>query len=225
MQLSQRPSGGRILYVEDDAALAAMTCEVLQEAYEVVHFADGQLALNAALHERFDVMVIDRRLPSLDGIALVRAIRTAHIATPILLLTALGAVRERVEGLDAGANDYLVKPVDFDELLARLRALRRGFSVEGKRRMLGDWTFVTDAAVLFGPGGERVALTDTEFRLLSLLSASPEHVFDRPAILRAVFDAGESLSNVDTYVHYIRRKTDPHIIETVRGHGYRAGAS
>lgn len=224
MPSNRMPPVARVLYVEDDPALAAMTCEVLREAYQVAHFPDGQRALDAALHERFDVIVIDRRLPSLDGIELVRAIRTAHIATPILLLTALGAVRERVEGLDAGANDYLVKPVDFDELLGRLRALRRGFSIEGKRRVLGDWTFVTDAAVLFGPGGERVALTDTEFRLLSLLSASPEHVFDRPAILREVFDAGESLSNVDTYVHYIRRKTDPHIIETVRGRGYRAGA-
>ena len=105
--------------------------------------------------------MIDRRQPSLDGIELVRAIRTAHIATP----TAPHGARRRaraLEGLDAGANDYLVKPVDFDELLARLRALRCGFSIGGKRRVLGDWTFVTDATVLFGPGGERVALTDTE---------------------------------------------------------------
>ena len=149
----------RVLYVEDDAQIAAMTSEVLGEAYDVVHLADGRAALDRALAERFDLMVVDRRLPGLDGLALVEAIRTARITTPVLLLTALGAVADRVDGLDAGANDYLVKPFDFDELLARLRALLRGHRVEGRRRTLADWTFLPDASVAYGTGGERVALT------------------------------------------------------------------
>lgn len=215
----------RVLYVEDDAEIAVMTSDVLDEVYDVVHVVGGRDALARALAERFDVMVIDRRLPDLDGIALVEAVRTAHITTPILLLTALGAAADRVEGLDAGANDYLVKPFDFDELLARLRALVRGHRLDGRRRSLGEWVFLPDASAAYGPGGERVALTPTETRLLALLSESPDHVFSREEILRAVFDSDDALSSVDTYVHYVRRKTSPDTIETVRGVGYRAAAA
>lgn len=188
----------RVLYVEDDAEIAAMTSDVLAESYDVVCVDSGRDALARALAERFDVMVVDRRLPDLDGVALVSAVRTARITTPVLLLTALGAIADRVEGLDAGANDYLVKPFDFDELLARLRALVRGHRAEGRRRDLGEWTFLPDASVAYGPGGERVALTPTETRLLALLSESPEHVFSRDEILRAVFDSDDALSSVDT---------------------------
>ena len=215
----------RVLYVEDDAEIAAMTSDVLDEVYDVVHVVGGRDALARALAERFDVMVIDRRLPDLDGIALVEAVRTAHITTPVLLLTALGAVADRVEGLDAGANDYLVKPFDFDELLPRLRALVRGYRLDGRRRSLGEWVFLPAASVAYGPGGERVALTPTETRLLALLSESAEHVCSREEIRRAVFDWGDALSSVDTYVHYVRRKMSPDTIETVRGVGYRAAAS
>ncbi len=222
VQAAQR---ARVLYVEDDAEIAAMTSDVLAERYDVVCVDNGREALARALAERFDVMVVDRRLPDLDGVALVEAVRTARITTPVLLLTALGAIADRVEGLDAGANDYLVKPFDFDELLARVRALVRGHRAEGRRRDLGEWTFLPDASVAYGPGGERVALTPTETRLLALLSESPEHVFSRDEILRAVFDSDDALSSVDTYVHYVRRKTSPDVIETVRGSGYRAGAA
>jgi len=219
-QRVDRPS---VLYVEDDPAISAMTVEVLEEAYAVEHVANVAGAIAHALRRRYDVMVIDRRLPGGDGLDVVRAVRTARITTPILLLTALGSVHERVEGLDAGANDYLVKPFDYDELLARLRALRRNFQVDGRRRELGEWTFTPDSQSLYGPAGERVVLTETETSLLELLSASPEHVFSRSEILATAFRAGESPGSVDTYVHYIRRKTSPEIIETVRARGYRAG--
>ncbi|WEK12515.1 MAG: response regulator transcription factor [Candidatus Microbacterium phytovorans] len=225
MSASATPARPRLLYVEDDATIAAMTVDVLGEVYEVDHVADGALALRTALSRRYDVMVVDRRLPGLDGIALIEALRTARITTPVLLLTALGAIADRVEGLDAGANDYLVKPFDFDELLARLRALVRGHRAEGRRRTVADWTFVPDSLALYGPGGERVSLTATEARLLALLSESPEHVFSREEILDSVFASDDALSSVDTYVHYIRRKGAPELIETVRGRGYRAGAS
>ncbi|MFV0373738.1 response regulator transcription factor [Microbacterium sp.] len=212
-----------LLYVEDDPVIAELTREVLSEAYLVDHVIDGRVALDQALRERYDVMVIDRRLPSLDGVALVRAVRTARITTPILLLTALGAVEDRVDGLDAGANDYLVKPFDYDELLARLRALVRGFRAEGLRRDLAEWTYVPESNALYGPDGSRVSLTETENALLRLLTDSPEHVFSREEILRGAFATDDALSSVDTYVHYVRRKTDPSVIETVRGRGYRAG--
>ncbi|WP_292835085.1 response regulator transcription factor [Microbacterium sp.] len=215
----------RVLYVEDDEAIATMTIEVLAEVYEVDHASDGDTGLTRALSRHFDAMVVDRRLPRRDGIALVEAVRRARITTPILLLTALGSVADRVEGLDAGANDYLVKPFDFDELLARLRALTRGFRADGRRRQVADWMFVPESQALYGLGGERVPLTLTEARLLTLLTDSPEHVFSREDISQAVFASDDADSSVETYVHYVRRKTDADVIETVRGRGYRAGAA
>lgn len=213
-----------LLYVEDDPTLAALTVEVLSETYEVEHSPSAERALDHALRRRFDVMVVDRRLPGRDGLDLVRAVRAAHITTPVLLLSALGTVDDRVAGLDGGANDYLVKPFDYDELLARLRALRRGFAAEGRRRRLGDWAFAPAVQALFDPGGRRVPLTATESALVELLSASPDHVFSRDEILRAVFHDGDGPGSVDTYVHYVRRKATPEIIETVRARGYRIGA-
>lgn len=214
---------GSLLYVEDDAEIAALTVEVLGDVYDVDHAPDGESALRLALGRRYDAMVVDRRLPGMDGIAFVRAVRTAHITTPVLMLTALGTVDDRVTGLDGGANDYLVKPFDYDELLARLRALRRAFRVEGARRPMGEWVYVPAAQAIYDPSGFRVALTATESALLELLTDSPEHVFSREEILRAVFHEGDTASSVDTYVHYVRRKTTSGVIETIRARGYRAG--
>ncbi|WP_338067938.1 response regulator transcription factor [Microbacterium sulfonylureivorans] len=215
-----RPS---LLYVEDDAEIAEMTIDVLSETYAVDHVADARDGLSRALNHRYDLMLVDRRLPGMDGAELVAAVRTARITTPVLLLTALGTIHDKVEGLDAGANDYLVKPFDFDELLARLRALLRGYRAEGVRRHLGDWLFSPGGGVLFSPTGARTPLTATETALLGLLSESPDHVFSREEILGAVFATGDAPGSVDTYVHYIRRKSTPEIIETVRGRGYRIG--
>ncbi|EQM87091.1 MULTISPECIES: response regulator transcription factor [Microbacterium] len=215
---------GKLLYVEDDAEIAALTVEVLGDVYDVDHAPDGESALRLALSRRYDAMVVDRRLPGMDGVAFVHAVRTAHITTPVLMLTALGTVDDRVTGLDGGANDYLVKPFDYDELLARLRALRRAFRAQGARRPLGEWVFAPDAQAVYDPTGYRVALTATESALLELLTASPEHVFTREEILHAVFHEGDTTSSVDTYVHYVRRKTSAEMIETVRARGYRAGA-
>ncbi len=214
---------GILLYVEDDADIAAMTVEVLSDVYEVDHAATGEEGLRLALGRRYDAMIVDRRLPGMDGIDLVRAVRTARITTPILMLTALGSVDDRVSGLDGGANDYLVKPFDYDELLARLRALVRGFRADAGRRHIGDWIFTSASQALYDPGGYRIPLTATESALLELLTGSPEHVFSREEILRAVFREGETTSSVDTYVHYVRRKSTRDLIETVRARGYRAG--
>jgi two-component system response regulator QseB len=212
-----------LLYVEDDQDIAQMTIEVLSESYAVEHADDLARGLELALRRHHDVIVVDRRLPGGDGAQIVSALRTARITTPVLMLTALGTVADRVEGLDGGANDYLVKPFDYDELLARLRALVRGFRAEGRRREIGDWTFIEESSVVYSPTGARVSLTPTETRLLALLAQSPDHVFSREEILGAVMDAGESAGAVDTYVHYLRRKTSSEMVETIRGRGYRVG--
>lgn len=216
-----RATAPRLLYVEDESDIARIVVEVLGDEYDVDRAATGEEALALALARRYDVMVIDRRLPGMSGVDLVHAIRTARIATPALMLTALGALEDRVSGLDAGADDYLLKPFDFAELRARLRALRRGRGA-GDRRELGDWVFTPASQALYSPTEGRIALTQAESELLALLTSSPEHVFSRDEILADVFPGG-SAATVDTYVHYIRRKSTPEIIETVRARGYRSG--
>ena len=212
-----------LLFIEDDPAIAEMVVEVLSEDYEVDHAATGEAGLDRALRGHYDLMVIDRRLPGIDGVHVIEGVRRAGITTPILMLTALGSVDDRVSGLDAGANDYLVKPFDFDELLARLRALRRGFAAETGRTYIGEWLYAPATQTLYDPYGDRIVLTTTESALLHLLTESPEHVFSREEILSAVFSSEDSPGTVDTYVHYIRRKSVPSLIETVRSQGYRLG--
>lgn len=217
-------SAPKLLFVEDDPDIASMTREVLEEHYDVDLVGDMRSARERIARSRYDVVLVDRRLPDGDGIEIVAALRAAKLATPAMLLTALDAVHDRVAGLDAGANDYLAKPFDFDELLARLRALRRGFVAAAARREVGEWTFVADPPALYGPDGRRVALTATEAALLDLLTESPDHVFSREEILGAVL-RGQSVGSVDALVHYVRRKSAPEVVETIRGRGYRIGAS
>lgn len=217
---TRRPA---LLLVEDDQDIAGMLSEVLADLYEVDHFVSAEAGLAVALRRHFDVIVVDRRLPGMDGVALIRAIRRANITTPVLMLTALGTLEDKVSGLDGGANDYLVKPFEFDELLARLRALRRAFTAEGRRRYLGEWIYTPDNKTVYSPTGGRILLTVAENALLDLISTSPERVFSREEILHAVFGAGDSPGTVDTYVHYLRKKTSRDMVETVRAHGYRLG--
>lgn len=220
---SEPPHRPRLLVVEDDPAIASMLIEVLSEDYEVDASSTAEAALEIALKQPFDVMLVDRRLPGKDGVSFIAAIRTAHIVTPVLMLTALGSVDDRVSGLDAGANDYLVKPFDFDELLARLRALRRGFAAQSQRMMVGEWIYTPDTMTTYSPSGIRVTLTATENAVLRLLAESPDHIFSREEILNAAFSATDGTGTVDTYIYYIRKKTSKDIIETVRSHGYRLG--
>jgi len=213
-----------LLVVEDDPELAAMLGELLGAVYRVDTAPSAEAALQLALRGRYEAMVVDRRLPGMDGVGFVQALRRAGIPTPVLMLTALGTVGDRVSGLDGGANDYLVKPFDAAELLARLRALRRGFTAERRRIEIGDWTFVPETRTVLSPTGLRILLTETESALLGYLADSPERVRSREEILAAVFAAGESPGTVDAYVHYLRRKTSREIVETVRQQGYRIGA-
>jgi len=213
----------RLLLVEDDERLAPIVIEFLGESYDVTHRADGAKALETALSDEFDVMVVDRRLPGLDGVSLVQGIRRAHIGTPIIMLTALGTVDDRVEGLDAGANDYLVKPFEFAELLARLRALRRSYTSNEASLAVGTWDFFPEDRIIQSPYIGPVALTPKETELLTLLAENPQRTFSRAQILSAVFTPTDLPGTVDTYVHYLRRKTEETVIVTVRGKGYRLG--
>lgn len=212
-----------LLLVEDDSELGPLVAEVLGEDYDVALLQDGLEGLEAARNGDFEVVVLDRRLPGLDGVGVVRALRSAGVATPVLLLTALGAVGDRVEGLDAGADDYLAKPFDFAELGARLRALRRVHGEEEAVVYIGDWEFRPASRLIHSPYEGRRVLTETEANLLALLAQHADETLTRERILREVFPAGDSVGTVDTYVHYLRRKTERDIITTVRGRGYRLG--
>ncbi|WP_439593605.1 response regulator transcription factor [Microbacterium sp.] len=213
----------RLLLVEDDPQLGPLMAGVLDEVYDVKLIVDGSVALATAQEESFDVLIVDRRLPGVDGLSIVESLRRDGIQTPLLILTALGTVQDKVRGLDAGANDYLVKPFDFEELFARLRAIRRISDGEGSLIRLGPWEFYPDSRAVYSPYDGRTMLTHRECELLKLFATHPQKTFTRADILRAVFDASETPGTVDTYVHYLRRKTDPDIVTTVRGRGYRLG--
>ncbi|BDO42119.1 response regulator transcription factor [Cellulomonas sp. NTE-D12] len=210
-----------LLLLEDDPRLAPVVAELLSDVYDVTLVGDGGLALERALTGEFDLLVLDRRVPTLDGLEVVRRLRARHVATPALLLTALGTTADAVAGLDAGADDYVVKPFELDELLARLRALTRDHA--GPQQQLGAWTYRPGSGEIHSPYEGRILLTVREDALLAMLAAEPDRVFSRTQILTAVFPHGEAEGTVDAYVHYLRRKTDRDLIETVRGRGYRLG--
>jgi len=218
-----------VLLVEDDHRLAEMvTALLVEEGYRVEVAGGGQAGLHLGLTRHYGVLIIDRGLPVLEGLELLRKLRSNGISTPALILTARGSLTDRVDGLDAGAEDYLVKPFEVPELLARIRALLRRhtdtaqFLPLGRRRLS-----LTDRAVVSGTGdsGGTVALSERECRLLAVLAGSPEQVFTRPQLLARVFDQADTVGTVDTYVHYLRRKLGRESIQTVRGLGYRLGSS
>lgn len=214
----------RLLLVEDDPKLGPLMKQVLNEVYLVTLVTDGTAGVTEALTNEFEVMIIDRRLPGLDGIGVVEALRRDRITTPMLMLTALGTITDKVSGLDAGANDYLVKPFEFDELFARLRAIRRVFTGEGPFIRIGLWEFYPESRTVYSPYDGRSMLTDRETALLRLFAENPQRTYSREQILKEVFSEDDQPGTVDTYVHYVRRKTDTELITTVRGQGYRLGA-
>jgi two-component system response regulator QseB len=223
--MARSTDGGQppLLLIEDDPDLGPLIRDVLGEDYAVTLLRDGDAGLDAARRGDFDVVVLDRRLPGLDGVSVVRELRRTGSAVPVLMLTALARVDDRVDGLDAGADDYLVKPFDFAELAARLRALRRVHGGEEEVVFIGDWEFRPASRLINSPYEGRKVLTETEAQLLALLARHADETLSRERILREVFPSGDSVGTVDTYVHYIRRKTEHDLITTVRGRGYRLG--
>ncbi|MGH2657866.1 MAG: response regulator transcription factor [Actinomycetota bacterium] len=218
----------KVLVVDDEPAVRDALERALRSEGCVVRTAlDGADALDA--HEEFepDVMVVDILMPGLDGLEVCRALRAAHQPTPILLLTARDAVADRVEGLDAGADDYLVKPFALEELLARLRALlRRALPGEGEEPVRFADLSLDPVTREVRRGDRALELTRTEFLLLELFLRNPRRVLTRDVIFDRVwgYDFGPTSNSLEVYVGYLRRKTEaagePRLIQTVRGVGY-----
>ena len=213
----------RLLLVEDDAKLADAVCRGLRgEGYAVDHAADGEAAIADAHVWDYDAVILDLMLPRRDGFDVCRTLRGRGDGVPILMLTARARVDDRIRGLDAGADDYLAKPFDFGELLARVRALiRRGPSERAATLRLGDLV-VDPARHAVTLSGTPVELTAREFSVLEYLARHPGELISRARLLDHVWDANyEGSTNiVDVYVGYLRRKLGRPLIRTVRGAGF-----
>lgn len=212
-----------LLIVEDDRSLSAMLDELFTaEGYRVDTAFDGQAGMHGGLTGKYDALIVDRGLTVMDGADLIALLRGRGINTPALILTARGSVEERVEGLDAGAQDYLVKPFEVPELLARVRALVRRADDAATVLQAGGLRLDLITRRVNGVDGD-VELTERECALLATLMRSPRRVFTRPQLLVRAFDGVDSGSAVDLYVHYLRRKLGKNAVRTVHGSGYRFG--
>ena len=218
----------RLLVVEDEGGIASALRQGLSEQRCAVDVArDGEQGRDHALAATYDVILLDILLPKLDGLSLLRDLRKRGMTTPVLLLTARDAVDDRVAGLDAGADDYLVKPFSFSEVMARIRALlRRPVLRAGDRLVTGDIAMDLGARTVTR-STQPVTLTPREYAVLEFLLRHPGQALSRTQIAEGVWSwefHGES-NVVDVYIGYLRRKLDeegvPSIIETLRGYGYR----
>jgi len=217
-----------ILVVDDEPAVRDSLDRALRlEGYKVDLAADGREALDALADDSPDAVVLDLMMPRVDGLEVCRRMRAAGDRTPVLVLTARDGVSDRVKGLDAGADDYLVKPFALDELLARLRALlrRSGAAAPGQVLRFSDLS-LDPVAHQVKRGGREVELTRTEFSLLELFLLHPRQVLTRSVIFERVwgYDFGPESNSLEVYVSYLRRKLEadgePRLLHTVRGVGY-----
>lgn len=219
----------KVLLVEDEAAVATMLTKGLKESgYAVTLAPDGQMGWDMTRDHEFDIIILDIMLPGINGLELCKRLRRDGLATPILMLTALGTTENIVLGLDSGADDYLVKPFKFAELEARIRTLlRRKFNAHSSKELLqvGDLVINT-AAKSVTRKGEPISLTATEYRLLEFMVRNKGRVFSRMEMLENVWsiDFNMSTNVVDVYVNYLRKKIDKapahKLIHTVVGMGY-----
>ncbi|MCK7627670.1 response regulator transcription factor [Streptomyces sp. RS10V-4] len=224
------PAAPRILVVDDEPEVRAAVADGLAvEGYAVREAADGLAALSEVAAWQPDALVLDVLMPVLDGLAVCRRLRALDDRTPILVLTALDSVSERVDGLDAGADDYLVKPFALDELIARVRALlRRAASAAAEDTRLAFADLVVDPATRSGHrGGRPLEFSRTEYALLELLLQHPGQVLPRELILERVWgrDFGPDSNSLAVYIGYLRRKLEaggePRLVHTAHGIGYR----
>ena len=220
----------RILVVDDERAVRESLRRALElEGYDVELAADGQQALDRLENESEqapDAVLLDVLMPGLDGLEVCRRLRRTGSTLPILMLTARAEVENRVEGLDAGADDYVTKPFALEELLARLRALLRRTADGSGEALRFDDLELDPKTREVRRGGEPIDLTRTEFSLLELFLLNPRQVLTRSLIFERVwgYDFGATSNSLDVYVGYLRRKTEaggkPRLIQTVRGVGY-----
>jgi two-component system response regulator MprA len=218
----------QVLVVDDEAPVRESLRRALTlEGYAVELAADGAEALHRLSDEgAADAVVLDVLMPGIDGLEVCRRIRSAGNGLPVLMLTARDEVADRVAGLDAGADDYLVKPFALEELLARLRALLRRSSEDAKDVLRFADLELDPATREVSRGGEQIELTRTEFSLLELFLRNPKQVLTRSVIFERVwgYDFGYSSNSLDVYMGYLRRKTEagdkPRLLQTVRGVGY-----
>lgn len=214
----------RLLLVEDDARLLRMLEQLLgAEGYDVVTARDGQRALHEGLTQSFDAIVLDRGLPVIEGLDVLTRLRARGVLAPALVLSALANPADRVEGLDRGAEDYLAKPFDIDELLARIRALLRRHTNTTPMLALPGGNLDVGSRTVTTAQGALVVLSERESDLLERLARRPGQVFERADLLANVFPDADDIGVVDTYVHYLRKKLGRSSIATVRGIGYRLG--
>ncbi|MCA0375729.1 MAG: response regulator transcription factor [Gemmatimonadetes bacterium] len=217
----------RLLLVEDDPKLAHLLARGLrEEAYAVDASGDGESAVSQATVTRYDAIVLDVMLPGIDGFEVVRRLRASDVRSPVLMLTAREAVADRIGGLDAGADDYLTKPFDFGELLARLRALlRRPEGLQPSVVQVGDLSIDLHSHAVHR-AGERIALTAKEFALLELLARHAGRILPRAQIVAHVWDDNHDpfTNAVEVYINRLRGKIDrapwTPLLHTKRGAGY-----
>jgi len=218
----------RVLVADDERAVRESLRRALTlEGYEVELASGGREALESVGQGRADVVVLDVLMPDIDGLEVCRRLRHVGDRVPVLMLTARDAVSDRVEGLEAGADDYLVKPFDLDELIARLRALlRRTLGTDDQNQLRFADLTLDPAAHEARRGDRRIELTRTEFLLLELFMHHPRQVLTRSQIFDRVwgYDFGPASNSLEVYVGYLRRKTEssgePRLLHTVRGVGY-----
>lgn len=221
-----------ILLIEDERKIAhAVKQGFRQETYVCEVYHDGESGLAAAIGGEYDAIILDRMLPGMDGLDVCKKIREAGVQTPIIMLTAKGQIRDRVAGLDAGADDYLVKPFAFVELLARIRALlRRPQETVSNTLEVADLKLDTISFEV-KRGKTSIRLSQTEFSLLEYLMRNQGRVLSKDTIITHVwdFDADILPNTVEAYIAYLRNKVDkpfpdkPQLIQTLRGFGYKLG--
>ena len=218
----------RLLLIEDDATTASYILRGLeQEGHTVDHLIDGGEGLAQAMTQVYDVLILDRMLPGMDGLTLVKALRDAEKKIPVLFLTSLGGINDRVEGLEAGGDDYLCKPFAFSELLARIHALARRPSIKGEETLLKVGELQMDLiSRRVTRAGKEIDLQPREFRLLEVLMRNKGRVVTKTMLLERVwsFHFDPRTSVVETHISRLRAKIDrpfqDELIHTIRGSGY-----
>lgn len=213
----------RLLLIEDDADLRdGVRTALKSEGYTLDCLGDGRQALHALRHEVFDLVLLDLGLPGLDGLTVLKMLRSESQQTPVLILTARDAVTDRIAGLDSGADDYLVKPFDITELKARIRALlRRSAGRADSSLTIGELRIEPQSQTVYFQD-QAVSLTRREFALLHELANQPGHVFTRDHLQQLLYGWDDDVESnaLEVHVHHLRKKLFPALIRTLRGVGY-----